>query len=219
MKKFLIIRHGKTTWNQQKRLQGSGSNSPLLLTSEIKEDYQALGYYLKLFKVSAIYSSPIERAKKTAELATKTYVGAVTAPIKLLPELVELSFGSWEGKAKDELITKYPAAFKKLSLRKNDAFLEKIGVENFDHARQRFCRGLQKINHLTEDGQTVLIVSHGAISQLGIKQLTGNEQLGGLANLSVSVICFKNQHYWIEKYNETGFLKHPVIQQQNTSIS
>jgi probable phosphoglycerate mutase len=218
MKKFLIVRHGKTTWNQQKRLQGSGSNSPLLLTSEIKEDYQALGRYLKLFDLSAVYSSPIERAKKTAELATKTYQGALTAPIKLLPELVELSFGSWEGKVKDELIANYPAAFKKLSLRQNDSFLEKVGVENFNHARQRFCREMQKINQLTADGQTVLVVSHGAISQLGIKQLTGNEQLGGLANLSVSVICFKNQHYWIEKYNETGFLKHPVIQQQNTSI-
>lgn len=218
MKKIIFVRHGKTTWNLAKKFQGANADSPLILSPEYLEDYTALANYLQLFKIDSIYSSPISRAKKTAELITKSHKNLQQQPINTLPELAELSFGDWEGCSKDEILAKYPTEFKSFSLRKDDPTLQAFNIENFQQARLRFCNGIKKITTNLVDGQTALVVSHGAISQLGIKQLTTNENLGGLANLSLSVCTLRNEKYLLERYNETGFLKHPIIAQENTSI-
>ncbi len=217
MKKLLIVRHGKTVWNQQHKLQGSGSDSPLL-TTDFMTDYADLAAYLRPFKINAVYSSPIGRALKTAEILLEKFQVAAVKRITPLPELAEISFGDWEGWSKEQLIENYPVAFKSLSLRQNDPVLQAIGVEDFIQARQRFKQGIKKIIDQSSTNQTILIVSHGAISQLGIKQVTGNENLGGLANLAVSVIAYQEPHFILETYNETAFLQHPLTQQENTSI-
>lgn len=61
-KRIIFVRHGKTQWNVTGRLQGAHGDSPLIDTPEVKADLKALAAYLKLANLSAVYSSPLNRA-------------------------------------------------------------------------------------------------------------------------------------------------------------
>ncbi|KRN31184.1 histidine phosphatase family protein [Liquorilactobacillus mali] len=215
-KRIIFIRHGKTEWNVEGRLQGAHGDSPLIYTPEIQSDLKALAAYLKLFSISAVYSSPLKRAYKTASLLSSQ----ISADIQVItdPGLAEISFGFFEGLKKENLLTDYPVEFDLLSSRTDDIRLQKLGVESFLNAQKRFCKSIDDITEKMNGNQTCLVVSHGAISQLGIQRLTNNNNLGGLSNLSLSQVVEQSGHYIIEKYNETAFLTHPVIHQKNTSI-
>lgn len=215
-KRIIFVRHGKTQWNVERRLQGAHGDSPLIDTPEIQSDLKALAAYLKLAGISAVYSSPLKRAYKTAALLSSQISSNLN--ITADPDLAELSFGSFEGLKKEILLTDYPFEFALLSSRTDDPCLQTLGIESFLSAQKRFCKAIANITATMEDNQVVLIVSHGAISQLGIQRLTRNDYLSGLSNLSLSQVVEQNGHYIIEKYNETAFLTHPVIQQKNTSI-
>ncbi len=65
MIKIILVRHGETEWNRVKRIQGSGSDTPL---SEIGlGQAAAVALRLKNEKIQAIYSSPLQRALHTAQ--------------------------------------------------------------------------------------------------------------------------------------------------------
>ena len=63
--KIYITRHSLTTWNEEKRLQGWKNSD---LTKQGLEDAKRLGNYLKNQSFDGIYSSPLKRAKETAQL-------------------------------------------------------------------------------------------------------------------------------------------------------
>ena len=91
--KIYITRHSLTTWNEEKRLQGWKNSD---LTKQGLEDAKRLGNYLKNQSFDGIYSSPLKRAKETAQLIF---------PNKTIIEddrLKEMNFGDYEGKFIDE---------------------------------------------------------------------------------------------------------------------
>lgn len=92
--KIYITRHSLTTWNEEKRLQGWKNSD---LTKQGLEDAKRLGNYLMNQSFDGIYSSPLKRAKETAQLIF---------PNKTIIEdnrLKEMNFGDYEGKFIDEL--------------------------------------------------------------------------------------------------------------------
>lgn len=215
MKRLFIIRHGKTQWNLEKRLQGAGANSPLL-TDDLT-GYEQLAAYLDTYRFSQVYSSPIERAVDTAKLVTLRMKQPID-DIQLLPDLKELSFGEWEGKTKAELIVSEPDLFRQLSRRQNDPGLTAIGVEDFNAAQQRYVRALDQITASLGPNENALIFSHGGISQLGIKGATGNQHLLGLKNLSTSILGVRPDGYYVDVYNQTAYLNHVDLNEGNVSI-
>lgn len=86
-----IVRHGKTKWNQERRIQGR-SDIPLL--EEGREMARQTAEGLKEVPFDAIYSSPLRRAYETAEIIR----GSRTLEIQTDDRLLEMSFGVGEGK-------------------------------------------------------------------------------------------------------------------------
>ena len=64
--KLYFVRHGKTEWNLEGRLQGAKGDSPLL--KESIEQVRELGHYLSDTHFDLVFSSDLPRAKKTTEL-------------------------------------------------------------------------------------------------------------------------------------------------------
>ena len=64
--KLYFVRHGKTEWNLEGRLQGAKGDSPLL--KESVEQVRELGHYLSDTHFDLVFSSDLPRAKKTTEL-------------------------------------------------------------------------------------------------------------------------------------------------------
>src|SRR5690554_6852077 len=101
---LLLIRHGETTWNQERRYQGQ-QDSPL---SELGlEQAEKTAAYLRQPSIDAIYTSDLLRAKVTAEVIGRPHG---LSPIED-ERLREISFGVWEGLTRAEVQAKYPQIF------------------------------------------------------------------------------------------------------------
>jgi probable phosphoglycerate mutase len=64
--RVIIVRHGQSNYNAQKLIQGRNNES--VLTEKGRQDAQKVGDVLSLLPIDAIYCSPLQRAKATAEV-------------------------------------------------------------------------------------------------------------------------------------------------------
>jgi probable phosphoglycerate mutase len=86
-----IVRHGETTWNVEKRIQGH-SNSKLTENGVLQAEL--VGNALAKRQFNVLISSDLERAAETAKIINKTLL----LPHEYNPNLRERSFGIMEGK-------------------------------------------------------------------------------------------------------------------------
>lgn len=87
---FLILRHGKTEWNLQGRLQGQG-DSPLL--DESIPVIRAVGDVIREYRFDHFFRSPLGRARRSFELMGDLEI----AKDKETEALLEISFGKYNG--------------------------------------------------------------------------------------------------------------------------
>ncbi len=97
----LIIRHGQTEWNVAKRLQG---HSDIPLNEKGIGQALALAETLRDEKLEAVFSSDLQRARKTAEEIARWH----NLPVQVDPAFRERSYGAFEGLSRDEIKTRYP---------------------------------------------------------------------------------------------------------------
>lgn len=143
-----ITRHSKTTWNQEKRLQGR-KDSPLI--EEGIENALALKEYIKDIHFDCVYSSPIKRAYDTARLITGKDI--ITDE-----RLMEMNFGVLEGKKIKDILKdnfevydnmwNHPECFERID--------EGESYEEVQIRLKDFFEELAKKNY-----DNVLIVTHG----------------------------------------------------------
>lgn len=151
MLNLYITRHGETKWNTEGRLQG-WLNSPL--TEKGIRQGQQLHQAVKMYDIQKIYSSPSERALKTAISAK----GKLDVEIELMDELKEMNMGQWEGKTLEQIKEREPENFENYWLRPH-LFVKNTG-ENFDEMLARTRKALDRIVKENPAGN-VLIVTHG----------------------------------------------------------
>ncbi|MDA8793129.1 histidine phosphatase family protein [Bacteriovoracaceae bacterium] len=152
---FFYIRHGQTDWNKKNVFQGH-NDIPLNQTG--KEQARVLSSKLVLADDAIIFSSPLKRAKETAQIAT-----SLTNNIVIMPEFMECN--SPEG-------AKYLLSLKgetKLPCFKN---LNQNG-ESPEELLLRVRVGLNKMKELS-DGKTAYLFSHGGIGTAICKLLEIN---------------------------------------------
>ena len=99
--RFGLIRHARTEWNLQKRIQGQ-QDTPI--APEGKKQAVTWGKLLKPFNWDRILSSDTGRALKTAELINET----LRIPIQPEPRLREQDWGLWTGKTVAQLRQENP---------------------------------------------------------------------------------------------------------------
>ncbi len=100
MTRFYLVRHGQTEWNRIERFRGR-VDIPLNATGVAQA--QAAAESLVGKGISAIFSSPLGRALKTAEI-----IGArLGLPVEKLDGLVDMDYGEWQGLTPDEVAQEY----------------------------------------------------------------------------------------------------------------
>jgi broad specificity phosphatase PhoE len=97
MIKIYLFRHGETDWNVAGRIQ-CGTDIPL--NANGLEQAKINAELLKDKGIEHIYSSPLQRAKKTAEILADK----IGVKVDVDKDLRELDGGNWEGKFKSEII-------------------------------------------------------------------------------------------------------------------
>ncbi len=145
--KLLLTRHGQTDWNVAGKVQGQ-TDIELNETGVIQA--KVVGEKLSNEKIDVIISSPLKRAKKTAELIR----GNRDIPILIDERITERSFGEHEGKTREEF------NFSEIwNYKLNKQYKEAESV------RDLFTRVKGFLNKIKEEynDKTVLIVTHGGV--------------------------------------------------------
>ncbi len=158
MKTLWLIRHGQTDWNLGLRIQGA-TDIPLN-DAGIEQARQIASELLPSISQAIVYSSPLIRARQTAEIIA----AGLGAEITFDERLRERCMGEWEGKTLPQLREAYPDEFAK---READPVNYRVpGSETTLEVAGRM-RAFALENLSETQVQNVVIVSHGyALSTL-----------------------------------------------------
>ncbi|HHY38623.1 MAG TPA: histidine phosphatase family protein [Clostridia bacterium] len=107
MTTIYLMRHGETQWNKEGIFRGR-ADIPLNENGRIQA--KAAGRRLKRAAITACFTSPLVRAKETAEIVCKEIGLAEPA---LFGDLIDVDFGEWEGLSKDQVAQMYPELYKR----------------------------------------------------------------------------------------------------------
>lgn len=198
MPKLYITRHGQTKWNEEKRLQGSKDS---MLTQLGVQQAMWLSNALVDVEFEAIYTSPLDRAKTTAEIIRADR----TLELQIEPDLRECSFGIWEGWKIDEISEKFPDESNFFWNEPEN--YESINGENFDEVKDRVLKTIYRIAENNEGN--VLVVAHGIV----VKILMNHFMDKGIETLWVDFV--KPTSLSIVEIDSN--MKHEVILYGNTS--
>jgi len=157
---MFCIRHGESTYNAQGRVQGH-LNVPL---SELgRRQASALAAVCKDFGAEAIFSSPLRRARETAD----PIAAALALPIQEEPGLIEIKVGIFQGHSRSDLDRICPEEYARWSSGDPD-----FVVPGGESRRALMQRGRETLEMIADcDYCRVIVVSHGAILAAAFKSL------------------------------------------------
>lgn len=199
--RVILVRHGESTFNVDRIVQGHNDQS--FLTEAGRSGAAQAGIALKDVQFDAIYSSPLRRARETAEIIRSTWDQTQRPPeIHFTDDLKEINLVLWEGMKFDEVEAQFPEAYRQWTEAPHELCMQipKDGaIENFypvpalyDQARKLWQQILPK-----HDGQTVLIVGHSGINRALINTAVGLEPQDyprmHQSNCGISVLNFNGR--------------------------
>jgi len=132
------------------------------------------------WQVSAVYSSPLRRALKTAEILAQRF----GLEVKTLSGIIDIDYGEWQGLSPEEATTKYNALYSKWLDSPHKVNFP--GGESLDKVRERAASAVDGLiaQHPRE---TIALVTHKVVCQILILNLLGLD----------------NSHFW-EVVQEVG---------------
>ena len=160
---FLLIRHAENDYVKNCRL--AGRLPGVHLNEKGRAQVQTLVEKLAGAPLTAIYSSPLERALETAQ----PLASAVGLEVEVRPGLIELDVGEWQGKSWKGL--------RRLKIWKTiQASPSRVrfpGGESFSEAQFRICQEIDQIASKHAAQELVACVSHGDPIKLAVAYYIG----------------------------------------------
>lgn len=145
--KIYVVRHGETDWNKKGFYQG---NTDIPLNEEGKRQALVVKEKLKNIKIDLIISSPLRRAKETAQIISNGEIKLITDSL-----IVERELGEYEGSHVND--KGYNASlYWDYKLNSNEKQVEPL--KDLLNRAQIFIEDIKQ----KYDDKTLLIVSHGA---------------------------------------------------------
>lgn len=160
LKHFYFVRHGETDWNVIRKLQG-WTDIPLNANGEKQAEDLADRILSLGIKISYIYSSPLKRAHRTAEI-----ISSKLGKIEVMenPLLKERCMGGLEGRCVLDFTDDEKENF--------NSIVEKTNGESHSQVYERFCSFIRQIPF---ERDNVLIVSHGGFINVVLKFFSKEE--------------------------------------------
>ena len=148
---IIFLRHAQAENNTKRIL--AGRTEGVHLTKTGIEQAERIAKYLATIDISAIYSSPIERAKHTAEIVAKS----CSLDVVLDERLTEIDMGKFTRMNYDDMFAKYGNIF--LKFYENDPVISEHEVETFPDVQKRV---LEMVDHVLKkhNNENVILVTH-----------------------------------------------------------
>lgn len=160
MPRFLFVRHGESIANASGRISTAPPGPPLSLRGQ--EQSRELARRTAGLNISAVYSSPMPRAVRTAEEMAKVH----GVPVIVSDDLVELHVGQAEGMPVDEGMRLIDEGWRRWT--DNARYDEPVapGGESAISAIRRIRRFLREASASYPGEQRVVAVTHGGLLHL-----------------------------------------------------
>lgn len=166
---FLVVRHGESTWNAERRWQGR-ADAPLSALGE-RQARSAASVVGSLGRFDVIVTSSLRRARRTGELIAKE----AGMPLgDAVVDLAERSAGPWEGLTRTEIDDRFPGYL-----------ADGRRPEGYESDQSVVERALTAVTQLsaTRPGQQLLVVTHGGVIGALERHLGDDDELPKLDNL------------------------------------
>lgn len=203
---LILIRHGATTHNLENppRLQGQGVDSAL--SDEGLDQSRRIAALLSQLPLAAVYCSPLNRARSTAEKIAEFNRGQ--PELKMVPELVEVNVGHWEGLSWAEVAAQDAARYE--LFRTSAATLGYPGGETIAEVATRGEAALRKIAS-AHIGNIVAVVAHSVVNRSMISQVLGIDLNQGhlipQENCTLNVLTFNGKRWKVKVINSVAHLE------------
>jgi len=198
--KLILIRHGETYWNKERRIQGGSSDTEL---SEVGlKQANLLTSFLKGENLSVIVSSPLKRALDTAKAIASQH----KIPIEVDAGLKEIEVGEMEGLSASSLSTGFSQYLMRGWQEGGSGRLP--GGESFVELQQRSWACIERLLAVHKD-RTAVVVSHYFVILAIIFKALGL-QLDCLPKFrldtgGVSIIEFNERGPRLVLFNDTSY--------------
>lgn len=147
-----LVRHGRTTWNLERRMQG---RSDIALDDVGRSQADAAGRVLSAAVWTRVVTSPLRRAAESADII-RTHLPGAGCDVE--PDLVERDYGAAEGLAVSDVRQRWPDE-------------DYPAAESLARTQER---GIRVVRALHDAGGSTIVVAHGTLLRLTIEGLTGH---------------------------------------------
>ncbi|MDP2931861.1 MAG: histidine phosphatase family protein [Chloroflexota bacterium] len=200
MTEIMLVRHGETEWNVGEIFRGR-ADIPLSQTG--LKQAELLAAYLSDRKIEAVYSSPLQRAVKTAALIA----GYHRLEVTIEPGLNDLDFGKWQGLSLPQVKEQYPTLFAEWASQPDKVKIP--SGESLADVRQRALRVVEEV--IASYRGTAVLVAHRVVNKVLICALLGLDD-SHFWNVKqdvcgVTTFVYENKRFVLTEHNNTCFLK------------
>jgi ribonuclease H / adenosylcobalamin/alpha-ribazole phosphatase len=192
IERLFLVRHGETLHNVAGIAQGWNDSA---LSDNGRAQAERVAERLAALKPTALYSSPLGRAKATAEVIAQ----ATGLDIVTLDDLREMNYGGWEGRSF-------------LDVRRDDEEIYQRWIadgscpcpngESHDDVRERFERALSRI-----DSERPVIVTHGTAIRIAATALLDLPVMASRHfaqdNAALNVFVWRQDRWVLKVWNQT----------------
>jgi broad specificity phosphatase PhoE len=154
--RLFVVRQGGTEWTAERRFTG-GRDVPLSVAGQAR--VEAVARALAPHAIAAVYASPLERARTTAEMIAKPHRRDVTVDAAFR----DMGFGAWEGLTAGEVAARAPEAW--TLWREAPHTLAAHAGEPLPDVAARVMAGVARLQHV-HPGASVMLVTHAIPSRL-----------------------------------------------------
>ncbi|MBA2696860.1 MAG: histidine phosphatase family protein [Actinobacteria bacterium] len=186
-----LVRHGETTWNAERRLQGQ---EDVGLSDRGHDQVRLLAPLVAALQPTRVLRSPLLRCAQTA---TELDVHAAVDD-----RWMEADLGDWTGLTRDELVARNDGGYG--AWRAGEA--SPPAGESLAQLRSRVGEALSEVRGAATPGETVLVVTHGGPIRAVCHLLLGLEtgQLVSVAPASLTLVDLSGPRPRLAGYNLTS---------------
>ncbi len=199
MTEIILARHGETEWNVEEVFRG---RIDIELNRTGIKQAELLAEYLSERKIDAIYSSPLKRAVKTAEIIA----GYHRLKVEIIPELIDFDCGKWQGLSLQKVKDKYKELYAEWASRPDKVKIP--AGESLNDVRKRAMSIVEAV--IAKYSGTVVLVAHRVVNKILICALLGldNSHFWNIRQdtCGITTFIYENGRFMLTEHNNTSFL-------------
>ncbi len=212
--RVIIVRHGQSSYNAQRMIQGRCNES--VLTEKGEAQAKLLGNTLKKFQVSHFYCSPLQRASLTAKIIKD--LNEYNPTLTIAEKLREIDLPQWEKWKKEDVKQEFPEQYHTWKEKPHQLKMVVDGkdfypvLDLYKQAQEFWQEVIPK-----HKGETILIAAHNGINRCLILTALGMDASRyhtlQQSNCCINVLNFTGdfgEAVQLESLNQTSHLGMPI---------